>query len=60
MRKKANGILSKSFNTVIKNTWENPILFSYSHVDAGIIIWINYYLILLCKKHFPIILGYRK
>lgn len=27
---------------------------------AGIITWINYYLILLCKKHFPIILGYRK
>lgn len=27
---------------------------------AGGIVWINYYLILLCKKYFPIILGYRK
>lgn len=53
-----------SFNFFLKQILEIHGEIHYSTpvallIAAGIV-WINYYLILLCKKHFPIILGYRK
>lgn len=53
-----------SFNFFLKRILEIHGEIHYSTpialLIAGGIVWINYYLILICKKHFPIILGYRK